>query len=316
MMTQTKSIVEKTLLWLSPLRLCPYRLTFQFPINAEYEIPRLRGIWGRALHLLDEECYRTVFEGTGPTNLKTPRYLIRPSELNIELVPPLRNGYKRESIDFITWGVTPDNRDSVENDGPAALLRAWDIASGMGIGKERLPFVLERVEKITPFSSPNGISIVQMIHGCSFPESRPCRLLFPVPVRITDERRSNYSPDLTMIVKAALTRCALLRLQSTGELDSFTGSVPPASILPDFADELLTEVTRLKMGEWTGIPIRTHRYSGRQKGEIDLNGATGSLDLPSGCGALGPILAAAAIVHVGKSTTIGLGRLCLQTLPD
>ncbi len=314
-MIQTESIVEKTLHWLSPLRLCPYRLTFQFPMNAEYEIPRLRGVWGCALHLLDEKCYRTVFEGTGPANLKTPCYLIRPSDLNVEPVPPPRNGFQRESVDFITWGVSPDNSDGVENDGSAALLRAWDIASGMGIGKERLPFVLERVEKITPFSAPNGISIVQMICGRSFPESHPCRLFFPVPVRITNERRSNYSPNLTMIVQAALARCALLRLQSTGELDSFTGSTSPSSILPDFADEILAEAARLEMGEWTGTPIITHRYSGRQKVEIDLPGTIGGFDLPSGCGALGPILAAATIVHVGKSTTIGLGRLCLQTLP-
>lgn len=316
-MKSKTSLTEEILDWLEPLRIWPYRLTFRFPSDAEYEIPRLRGVWGRALHLLDEELYRKVFEGTGPVNLKTPQYIIRPSDEGASASRSVQKGIRRESVDFITWGTVSANKKLsgeyvTRTDWLLRLIRAWDIASGMGIGKNRYPFVLERVEKIAPFSDSGGISIVKMIQKRSFSPTLPCRVEFSVPVRIMNGRQLCYEPDLAMIVQATLIRCALLRLQSTGEINSYKASSSPTAILPDFSERLSAEVERIAAGPWIGEPIVTRRYSGRQKNEIDLYGAVGGLELQQGCGALALILAAAEIIHIGKSTTLGLGRLRLQ----
>jgi len=51
------------------------------------------------------------------------------------------------------------------------------------------------------------------------------------------------------------------------------------------------------------------RYSGSQKAEVELRGVAGSLALPVGPGPLSPLLAAAAWIHIGKGTVMGLGQL-------
>jgi DNA-nicking Smr family endonuclease len=62
---------------------------------------------------------------------------------------------------------------------------------------------------------------------------------------------------------------------------------------------------------WEGVRLDLHRYSARQQAEIDLHGVTGSLDLPTGPGALWPLLAAAQWLHLGKGTVMGLGQLMI-----
>lgn len=298
-MEKTISLSAKTLQWLEPLKIWPYRLTFRLQNDAEYEVPRLRGIWGRALRLLDDETYKIVFEGTGPVNLKTPRYIIRPANAPGGLHPVAR-GQRRETIDFITWGVSHERW--------AELIRSWDIASGMGIGRQRQPFIMERTETLASLPFAKGVSIAEIIRNKLFPKTSPCRIDFSLPLRIMTGRQLNYTPKLPELIPAALSRLALLRLQATGEINSLSEKIAPGEILPDFADEIADEALRLPAEDWTGEPIAMRRYSGRQKAEIDLYGAVGGFALPNGCGELGPILAAAEMLHIGKSTTLGFGR--------
>ena len=58
-----------------------------------------------------------------------------------------------------------------------------------------------------------------------------------------------------------------------------------------------------------------HRYSGRQRAELELRGVAGYLDLPYGPGEVWPQLAAAQWLHLGKGTVMGLGQLIVQPLP-
>jgi hypothetical protein len=60
---------------------------------------------------------------------------------------------------------------------------------------------------------------------------------------------------------------------------------------------------------WQGRRLDLVRYSGSQKAEVELRGVAGSLALPAGPGPLSPLLAAAAWIHIGKGTVMGLGQL-------
>ena len=60
---------------------------------------------------------------------------------------------------------------------------------------------------------------------------------------------------------------------------------------------------------WQGRRLDLVRYSGSQKVEVELRGVAGSLTLPIGPGPISPLLAAAAWIHLGKGTVMGLGQL-------
>ena len=60
---------------------------------------------------------------------------------------------------------------------------------------------------------------------------------------------------------------------------------------------------------WQGRRLDLVRYSGSQKAEVELRGVAGSLALPVGPGPLSPLLAAAAWIHIGKGTVMGLGQI-------
>jgi hypothetical protein len=65
---------------------------------------------------------------------------------------------------------------------------------------------------------------------------------------------------------------------------------------------------------WQGERLDLHRYSGRQKAELEMHGVSGYLELPDGSGALRPLLAASQWVHLGKGTVMGLGQLVVQPI--
>ena len=60
---------------------------------------------------------------------------------------------------------------------------------------------------------------------------------------------------------------------------------------------------------WQGRRLDLVRYSGSQKAEVELRGVAGSLALPVGPGPLSSLLAAAAWIHIGKGTVMGLGQI-------
>jgi hypothetical protein len=66
---------------------------------------------------------------------------------------------------------------------------------------------------------------------------------------------------------------------------------------------------------WQGERLDLHRYSGRQRAELELRGITGYLDLPHGPGPLWPLLAAAQWLHLGKGTVMGMGQLSVVSCP-
>jgi len=112
------------------------------------------------------------------------------------------------------------------------------------------------------------------------------------------------SPSFADVAVAAARRLVpFLPQRQLGELESARGRI-------------LEAAKATACGEWRGERLDLHRYSGRQKAELELRGVSGHLDLPGGPDGLYPLLAAAQWLHIGKATTVGLGKLVIEQLKE
>ena len=254
-------MVEQIQTILSQIRILPRRLSLLTP-GVRATVPMLRGVWGAALHDLAPEAYCSVFLGQGAAHERVPAFVLRPAPPSAEDNP---------ALDWILIG-DGLNYDSV-------LLRAWDIASGMGLGPARRRFHIRACRGLDP--AGNLLSAMANSGGWRLfeafwplpgpPDSTPCRLRFPAPLRLLRLHRLIEQPTLADVVVAALRR-----------LEAFLDVV---------------------------------RYSGRQKTELEMRGVSGYLDLPDGPGPLWPLLAAAQWLHLGKGAVVGMGQLVVAPLP-
>ena len=323
---------------LATIRILPRRMLLDTP-GVAATIPMLRGVWGAALHDLDGEVYRRVFgpneESMPPRgarsrglheavkwaaqreqrtreratlprgqNTLVPSYVLRPAPPDPIFAP---------ACDWILFGPAVADDD--------VLRRAWDVASGMGLGPERRRFHVRRTTVVQPDATlddagnpwtldaarpllvdPVNPARILGIADEQLAAITPCRLLFPAPLRIMFHGKLVQRPTLTDLVVAACRR-----------IESFLPAEQAAewSALKREAIELSRQVAATP---WQGARLDLHRYSARQQTEIDLRGVTGSLDLPVGPGPLWPLLAAAQWLHLGKGTVMGLGQLWIASL--
>jgi hypothetical protein len=278
----TKSVSRS----LSGLRLAGWRLELETP-GVAATVPMLRGVWGLALRDIDGDAYRRVFEGRGARNDLVPLYVMRPV--------PARPGQSGAALEFLLFGSACDDAK--------ALMRAWDRASGLGLGPKRAPFRIARAVPLGPEGDLAehtrwSLSAVPWITAGTGPQD-PCRLLFPDPLRMLSGKRLVILPDLPSLVRAALRR-----------LSSLYGT--EARRAWELEPAILEEAVRRPATPWKGRQMALVRYSGSQERELELRGVIGSLTLPEGLGPLWPLLAAATWTHLGKGTVFGLGRMILQ----
>ena len=276
-------------------------------------VPMLRGVWGRALRHVDAAAYRQVFAPAGAAHRRLPRYILRPALPDPTTAP---------AVEWILLGVA----ESLE----PVLWRAWDIASGMGLGPTRAPFAIRERVPLGPgnegtrseakrwrLSEAERPAIVTMLPTSARseakrwrlseaawplagdPASTPCRLHFLAPVRLIRRGTLIEAPGLADIATAAARRAAGLAGEDRGE--------PYRNLIRGVQHE----AAGLTAGPWRGERSDLVRWSAAQQREIDLYGVTGGLELPVGPGRLWPLLAAAGWTHIGKGTVFGLGQLCL-----
>ena len=278
---------------LAPITVLPRRLVLETP-DVHATVPMLRGVWGAALHELDADVYEEVFDsgGQGPAS-PPPAYVLRPAPADPELAP---------AVDYLLFA------QAVCHD--AVLLRAWDIASGMGLGKQRERFYVRRFLFIRPdgtLEERNGEQTAWDLSRAGWPlegtpETTPCRLVFPAPLRLLRHGRLIEAPAVPDIAVAAHRRI---------------GSFLPADVSAKWKEqqtEILEAARATPSRPWQGERLDLVRYSGRQQRELTMHGVTGSLELPDGPGPLWPLLAAAQWLHIGKGTTVGLGELRIEGL--
>jgi hypothetical protein len=278
---------------LSQVQILARRLSLATP-GVRATAPMLRGVWGAALHDLDPEAYNAVFAGAGSPHERVPPYVLRPAPPSVEDWP---------AIDWVLMG------KGLAYD--AVLLRAWDVASGMGLGPGRHRFHIRALRPLGPAgdvpTDASGFSPWSLLQVPwplpTDPLSTPCRLSFAAPLRLIRNHRLVEQPTLTDIVVATVRRLA--------------------AFLPSPAQDALTRIRpglielsrKLRAMPWEGERLDLVRYSGRQKRELQMRGVSGHLDLPDGPGSLWPLLAAAQWLHIGKGTVVGMGQLVVQLRP-
>jgi len=286
------SLAEELKALLSEVRVLPRRLSLDTP-GVRATVPMLRGVWGAALRALDPVAYRVVFEGIGPVHDRTPAYVLRPA-------PP--DPADAPAVEWIGLG------GAREHD--LSLLRAWDVASGMGLGPARRRFRIRSIR----LAGPTGALLPENAEASGWPVSEaawlpgadpgavPCRLCCPAPLRLIRRGVLVAAPTLADITAAAARRLGAL-------LASFA-----RPRLADLQPRLLEVARDIPAEHWHGGPLDLIRYSGRQKAELEFRGVAGHLDLPAGAGALWPLLAAMQWLHVGKGTVVGMGQLTAAPL--
>ncbi|MCC6157525.1 MAG: CRISPR system precrRNA processing endoribonuclease RAMP protein Cas6 [Deltaproteobacteria bacterium] len=263
---------------LRDVRVLPYRL--QLDVDREaVTVPMLRGVWGRALRMLDEGIYDEVFtEHHGG-----PFYVCRPADTQ-----PQRGA----AIEWFLFGPAIARADT--------LRRAWDTAGGMGYGQAREPFAVRGAVALDPDGREQPSAKPWTMDRATWPlagkpETTPCRIEFSYPVRLMRQGRLIENPTLADIAVTAIRRFTMLGAKSEGS---------------DLTTRSVAEVARgIAAHPWEGEPLDFVRYSGRQHREVEQRGVAGSLILPEGPGSLWPLLAAAQWTHIGKGCVMGMGRL-------
>ena len=267
------------------IEIAAWRLLIATP-HVRANVSMLRGVWGRALRHLSKDAYQDVFVGAGPAHSRMPRYVMRPAPPDPATAP---------AIEWILL--------NVESRLEPVLWRAWDVASGMGIGPERVPFL---IRSRVPLGVKGDSGVRSATRWClstvswplsGDPASTPCRLSFPAPVRLVERGALIAAPAFADIAAAAFRRLAGLAGKAAG------------TDYRDLMRAIRDAAAQARAGPWQGTRTDFVRWSGTQRRELDLHGVTGTLHLPAGPGHLWSLLAAGQWTHIGKGSVFGLGEL-------
>lgn len=281
---------EATRRVLSPLRLAAWRMGLS-ERGRRVALTVLRGAFGAALHDLSCEAYAEVFRPDERDG--SPAYLLRRS-------PHEMPG--RGIFEMVLFDRALAHLDVV--------LDAMRLAGERGLGRDRTPFVVERLAWLDPRGRPCRERAVEGPFPLDLtawplagdPAHEPCRLLFPEPVRILRRQVLIERPTLRDVVVAGCRRLEGLvapeHRVSAHELQVAGLEAADAVVSQAFVGE------RGSVGRW----------SATQQQRVELHGVSGHLDLPEGPGLLWRLLAALQWTHCGKATVVGLGRVVITPI--
>jgi CRISPR-associated endoribonuclease Cas6 len=198
--------------------------------------------------------------------------------------------------------------------GQAAELEAYALLAvermaAAGLGRDRFPFVLDRVRvpagegrwrDLLAHGRPvPGAAASPELPASGLGRSRAV-LRFLTPTRLKSGDHLQPGVGFRALVFAMLRR--------TLEIAHF--HVPGARIdwtfrpLLDQASAVRVVSSRLPWSDW-------QRYSSRQGGKMNLGGFVGEMEIEGDLDPLAPLLRTAEILHVGKGATFGLGRITI-----
>ena len=183
------------------------------------------------------------------------------------------------------------------------ILRAFEEAGARGLGGQRVPFRLEQIEL-------EDVAEAHWLPGQSYPEpaerdpptalSKHVKLIFLTPLRLMSNGRL-CSPDN---FDASAMAMALVR--RVGLINTFFGDRESSMDFSTLKTEAKAIITLSRSLRWRKLS----RYSNRQKARQSIGGLIGTVELDlSQTPQMRQILAWAPIVHIGKGTSMGLGRV-------
>lgn len=289
-----------------------------------YKGSMLRGAFGHALRRTvcvmgpDQPCatcrlrqacvytriFETFVERTPPPFLRgldtAPRpFVIEPGDGTRDFAPgdPL-------AFDLLLFGQATELQ--------AYVLLAVERMAAAGLGHRRAPFTLHHARALTPGGTwhtlfENGRAQGPAALQPCFPpqdsfDANRATLHLLTPLRINHRGRLATTLDFRTLAFHMLRRA----------LEIAWFHVPGADIDWDFkplldrADDVRVTAAHLDWHDW-------ERYSNRQQTKMVLGGLVGTLEIEGGLAPFLPLLRTAEILHAGKNTTFGLGKLQVQT---
>lgn len=189
------------------------------------------------------------------------------------------------------------------------LVHVYQTAGERGLGSRRMQYQLERVAdrvgKATLWSREDA-QVAQPVTGtiapenAAVPEHCTLRWSFQTPVRIPTVSRDPGGIDLLLAGRR--------RFQIMDYFYGNSGGQPPRQADGRIeADEFTTVSCTLE-------PWRFQRYSGRQHRRMTLEGLIGEIIIEGPWGRSGPWVQAVPLIHLGKATSFGFGRVTSEVL--
>lgn len=181
---------------------------------------------------------------------------------------------------------------------------AMERAAAEGLGRDRVPFRLERVGDGdgtllwipgAPACLAPGVDHARPLFDATAPDEATLR--FTTPVRIVRDHRLGATLDFRAFAGALLRRVSsLLYFHCGAGLDvDFRG-------LLERATQVRTVRDRLRM-----VPL--DRWSNRQQASVPIDGLVGEVTWQGASVAeLWPLIRIGEVIHVGKNTSMGQGR--------
>ena len=288
--------------------------------------PTIRGAFGLSLRrivchlthstadcntcILKGSCaYSVIFEGIPPANRIYLRKYPRIPQPFVLLIEPQKQRITLKPNQYFTFGLRLF--------GPATTLYPYVIQATIlmlkrGLGKERVPFILEKVcDEQGNLIFQNGNTFIATIHPNTLTMDdkvsqsiKQIRIAFQTPTRLLVNGKLSRAPTLEQILRAMVRRVRILL--------AFYGK----GAIPDVPKNLL-DATRLSRPVNDMLhPFHVFRYSGRQKRQMTFKGFIGECTYDWHANDINPEiwLRAASLVHIGKATSFGFGRIDYEVM--
>lgn len=186
---------------------------------------------------------------------------------------------------------------------PELVLAALAHATASGLGPDRVPHAITRVSLVGQQSVDGGAELLTQPERWPVPAGLGA-LMRPLPAHPTGVVLRLRTPTRGKRVSAhrpphpaEILRLALLRLRA---VERSLGLV----LLRDWPDPSQVR------GRWREARFhQRQRYSSRQGQPVDLSGWTGTLELGESVAPFADLLAAAEVLHIGRGTSAGGGRV-------
>ena len=295
---------------------CSY--TLEFTAERDGKLPAfpgstIRGAFGNALKRLvcvmrNRPCdgcpleftcmYTTVFETRAKPSGENPVRNIRPPHpfvLKVDFVANRQlNGGDRLDIGITLYGTAMANYPFI--------LRAMEEACEYGLGPNRLPFRLKAIRQVGKHRDwMRGHAYpVPVIRDIPKASGSSCRWRTVTPLRLRSEGKPvDHLGLVPRDIALPVLRRLMLLVNHYGNPDHF-------HVHPHMNNSAcLLRFTSCDL-KWK----RLQRYSSRQSTTHSISGLMGVVGIDfSDAPEWGPILAWAPAIHVGKATSMGLGRV-------
>lgn len=257
----------------------------------------LRGVIGQALYRTDQEAYNFLYANgkkcKGKQDIVNPYMIIPPKTCGIKNI--VEQG-EELNFEFILLGNAVKYAYS--------LVMALQNICRYGLGAQRYPFCLSRIINSQDHrilwwkENYYGAGANHTKLRCYGLEDVTCAVVrFCTPLRIRRKGQLLTSISFLTLIRNIISRLDAITERYGGWLDK------------NEAERLMTLTTEIKMTKEDLRLVYLERYSNRLKEKMDLSGLLGEVEFRGKLTPFVPWLHAAQILHIGRNTTFGMGRI-------